>query len=484
MDELRFNVHEHPVHFPAHLVFGASTSAYQVEGAVYDGHRGVSIWDEFCRRGKIQGGTSGAVACAHYEEYPRDIELMDQLGLQAYRFSIAWPRVMPGGAGLVNRKGLHFYERIVDRLLRCGITPYVTLFHWDMPAALMKRYGGFLDRRAAGDFADYVEVVVRALGDRVKHWITLNDPAEHALQGYVTGAHAPGLRRPWSYLTVMHHQLLAHGMAVARIRDLCAGAQVGISLGLTPAHPSSDGVYAKNCEAARVTHELINQTTLDPLLRGHYPQELWRRLRAFRPHVAVGDMQTIQAPLDFIGINHYRPLQVRFSRWMPFLNSRVVERERCAEENLLDVEVPRTAMGWEIDPAAMRETLSWLREQYGNPAVYITENGAAFEDRLIDGSVQDPRRVAYLAVYLSEVQRAIAEGSDVRGYFVHSLLDGFEWQHGYTKRFGLVHVDFETQARTIKSSGRWYAERIRAHLAAHRISRQSRPQRAAYGMRG
>lgn len=461
-----------PAPFPAGFTFGAATSAYQIEGGAHEGGRGASIWDEFCRRwGKVRGRENGDTACDHFHRYPEDVGLMEQLGLQSYRFSIAWSRVIPEGRGPVNRKGLHFYERLVDELLSRGITPFATLYHWDMPAALMKRYGGFLDRRAAEDFADYVEVVVRVLGDRVKHWITINEPFEHAFFGYATGTHAPGLRRPWSYLTVMHHQLLAHGMAVERIREISPGAQVGISVSLTPIHPALEGSYKKNRVAAQTANELMNFITLDPLLHGRYPQDLMRRMRYFRPPVIRGDMQRINAPLNFIGINYYQREFARFSRWMPFLESWVIGGGKIEERDFVGEGVQRTAMGWEVYPAGLREALSWLRDYYNNPPVYITENGAAFEDTLTGGAIHDTERAAYLSSHLDQVQRSIEDGADIRGYFAWSLLDNFEWQAGYAKRFGLIRVDFETQARTIKSSGHWYAQRIRSHMAAHRLVR-------------
>lgn len=462
--------------FPAHFKFGAATAAYQIEGAVREGGRGVSIWDEFCRRkGTIRGGDTGDQACDHYFRYREDAALMRQLGLQSYRFSIAWPRVLPDGTGPVNTKGLDFYKRLVDELLARDITPFVTLFHWDMPAVLMKRYGGFLDRRAAEDYADYAEVVVRALGDRVKHWITINEPFEHAFFGYATGMHAPGLFRSWSYLEVMHHQLLAHGMGVERIRAECPSAKVGIALSLTPIHPSSGGDPEKSQTAARTANEFMNFITLDPLLRGRYPEDLFRRLRLFLPRILHDDMQRIRAPLDFIGINNYQREHARFCRWVPFLQSWIEEGGAIAQSETMRDGVQYTSMDGEVHSSALHEALSWLRRDYGNPPVYITENGAAFDDSLSDGAVRDPKRVAYIAAHLTEVQRALAEGADVRGYFVWSLLDNFEWAAGYSKRFGIVHVDYESQARTIKSSGLWYAEQIRTHVAAHEPARIGAP---------
>jgi beta-glucosidase len=301
----------------------------------------------------------------------------------------------------------------------------------------------------------------------VKHWITIDDPFEHACFGYATGTHAPGLRRPWSYPTVMHHQLLAHGMAVERIRYECPYAQVGIALSLTPVHPSIEGDPDKNQIAARTANDLMNFITLDPLLRGCYPEDLSQRLRWFMPHIAHDDLKRIQAPLDFIGINNHRRELAHYSRWMPLLNSRIEGGGNIAESEFTRDGVQYTSMGWEVHPPALREVLAWLHWDYGNPPVYITENGAAFDDSLSDGAIHDPQRIAYIAAHLLEVQQALRDGADVRGYFVRSLLDAFEWAAGYSKRFGIVHVDRDTQVRTIKSSGLWYARQIRAHLAAH-----------------
>jgi beta-glucosidase len=401
---------------------------------------------------------------------------MRKLGVQSYRFSIAWPRVLPTGTGPIKRAGLDYYKRLLDQLLAADITPFVTLFHWDLPLALLQTYGGFLDRRAATDFANYAEIVVRALGDRVKHWITINEPFEHAFFGYVRGVHAPGRRRPWSYLAVMHHQLLAHGMAVERIRNECPGAQVGIALSLTPVHPSPNGNAEKNWTAARTANELVNCITLDPLLRGRYPEDSCRRLRWFLPHIASDDLRRIQAPLDFIGINNYPREYVRYRGWIPFLRGWIAGADAMSQSESTHEGAHYESGGWEVHPPALHEVLSWLRRKYGNPPVYVTGNGAAFDDSLIDGSVHDPKRIASIAAQLTEVQRAIAKGADVRGYFVSSLLDSFEWTAGYSQRCGIVHVDYDSQVRTVKSSGRWYARQIRAHIAAHELARVSSPR--------
>jgi beta-glucosidase len=454
--------------FPPPFLFGAATSAYQIEGAASKDGRGVSIWDEFCRTGKTRHGETGDVACDHYHRFAQDVALLKKLNLQAYRFSIAWPRVVPDGTGTVNQRGLDFYKRLLDELLEAEIVPFVTLFHWDMPVSLLRRYGGFLDRRAATDFADYAEVVVRALGDRVRHWITINEPFEHAFLGYCMGVHAPGIRRPWSYLQVIHHQLLAHGMAVERIRGLRSSAKVGIAVSLTPIHPSPTGDPEKNRRAAQTANELINFATLDPLLRGHYPDDLWRRLRWFRPKIALRDLQSIRATMDFIGINNYQREFATHRPWIPFLQGWVAggtdiasgQRSRGTGQG----ETQYTSMGWEVYPPALHEVLTWLRRDYDNPPVYITENGAAFDDQAVEGVVHDPQRMAFLAGHLTEVQRAITEGADVRGYFAWSAFDNFEWAAGYAARFGLIHVDFATQVRTIKNSGYWYAELIRAQV--------------------
>lgn len=452
---------------PNDFIFGAATSAYQIEGAVDKDGRGPSIWDDFCRqKARIQSGHSGATACDHYHRYREDIDIMAQLGLQAYRFSIAWPRIFPEGRGKINQCGLDFYKRLVDGLLEKNIRPYATLFHWDMPSALYRSHRGFVSRDTCSFFADYVETVVGQLGDRVKDWITLNEPFEHACLGHLVGSHAPGKHSLKQYLQVMHHQLLAHGMAVQRIRQVSPAASVGITLSITPILPNSD--TEKDAWAAQFGNQLLNHITLGPLYKQAYPEEMQRRLRWFWPKTEDNDLAVISQPTDFVGINHYNCERASHRWYIPFLNLWISgANNTCGEHEKNGKQY--TAMGWQVEPEGMAQALRMLREDYGNPTVLITENGAAFEDSLREGSVDDKKRIAYFEQYLNEVLQARHIGSKIQGYFAWSLLDNFEWATGYTKRFGLVHVDYNSQQRTIKNSGHWYAKLIQQH-------RQQNPQ--------
>ena len=446
--------------FPPDFVFGTATAAYQIEGAVHVGGRGPSIWDEFShRRGKIFQNQNGDVACDHYHRYPQDIALMQELSVNAYRMSLSWTRIIPEGNGQVNQAGLDHYRRELDALLEAGITPYITLYHWDFPLALQKRYGGFQSRQAAYDFATYADVVARNLGDRIKHFITLNEPWDHAALGYFMGKHAPGYRRPWSFWKVIHNQLLGHALGMERIREACPDASVGISTSLTPLHAASD--RDRDHRAAAVANEFLNLITLDPLLRGQYPEDLSRRLRLFAPVIEDADMTRINARLDFLGINNYQREFARHSWRVPFLNAWIIGGTQGADRDRVKNGAEHTSMGWEVYPEAIYEVLKWLQDDYGNPTVMITENGAAFEDEVVRGRVHDPRRIAYLDAYMGQVKRAMDEGAHVNGYFVWTLLDNFEWATGFSKRFGLIHVDHTTQQRIIKDSGLWIADLIR-----------------------
>lgn len=388
---------------------------------------------------------------------------MRELGVNAYRMSLSWSRIIPQGSGAPNQRGLDHYKRLLDALLEADITPYVTLFHWDMPLKLYQRYGGFQSRQAALDFAGYAEVVARELGDRIQHFITLNEPWEHCVMGHFLGEHAPGVRKPWNYWKIMHHQLLGHALGMERIRDACPDAEVGITLSLLPVHPLTD--RERDHRAASVANEFMNFITLDPVLKGRYPEDLSSRLRWFAPKFGTDDMKKIGAPVDFIGVNNYQREFARHSALMPFLNAWIVGGGKVVDSDYVKDGVQYTSMGWEVYPESIYEVLKWLQDDYGNPNVMITENGAAFDDEVVDGAVDDPKRIAYLAAYLSQVKRAMDEGANVSGYFVWSLMDNFEWATGYSKRFGLIHVDYDTQKRIIKNSGYWYGELIRRSQA-------------------
>ncbi len=445
--------------FGRDFVFGAAAAAYQIEGAWNADGKGQSIWDAFAHtRGKIKTGENADTACDHYNRYRQDVAIMKELGLNAYRGSIAWTRILPDGAGTANQPGLDFYSRLTDALLEAGITPWYTLFHWDLPLALQKRLGGFRNRDIAEIFADYAEVVVRALGDRATHWITINEPFEYTFFGHVLGAMAPGLKNPLAYFPVMHNVLRAHGAAVARIRADSPGATVGITLSQTPVVPASES--EKDREATEVADAFLNHIDLSPIIKGFYPPILRERARTLFPRILPGDMASISQPVDFIGLNYYTRERANYAWYVPFIHAWVSGKDAAPAEFEKDG-VQYTAMGQEVYPEGLYGLAMMMKNQYGNPCVYITENGAAFEDQLEGNEVHDPKRTGYLRSYLEALSRAVAEGADVRGYFVWSLLDNFEWAQGTRPRFGIVYVDYPSQRRVIKDSGKWYAQLIR-----------------------
>jgi len=431
--------------FPRGFVWGAATSSYQIEGAWNEDGKGESIWDRFSHTpGKIANGDTGDVACDHYHRWREDVALMRELGLRAYRFSISWPRLLPEGYGRVNAPGLDFYNRLVDALLDAGITPFVTLYHWDLPQALQDR-GGWPARATAEAFVEYADLASRSLGDRVKHWMPLNEPYISAFVGYLEGRHAPGHADMDEALAAAHHLLLAHGWAVPVIRRNAPGAQIGIALNLTAVVPASPS--PADAEAARLRDGIINRWFLDPLAGRGYPADVVRHFGRSMSFVQGGDLKSIAAPLDFLGVNYYARTIVR--------SDAVPESQNEPPTVLPNAE--RTYMGWEVCPEGLYELLIRLRRDYTFSALYITENGAAYDDRVgPDGRVEDARRIAYLKRHLLAAGRALAEGVPLRGYFVWSLLDNFEWAHGYSPRFGLVYVDYATQRRIPKSSAYWY----------------------------
>jgi len=454
--------------FPEDFVFGASSSAFQIEGAPGADGKGPSIWDEFAARpGAVRGGagSDALVACDHYARWPEDVGIAADIGLDAYRFSVSWPRVMPTGRGAVNRAGLDFYSRLVDGLLEKGIRPFPTLYHWDLPLALQKELGGFRNRDMASLFADYAATVGRALGDRVKDWITINEPFEFACFGHLFGTHAPGVKNPFAYLPALHHQLLAHGLAVRALRAESAGARVGVALSWTPVHPARNSPAAAaraDLAAAARVNDLMNRISFNPILKGAYPESLARG-RLLRIPIKPGDMDTISAPLDFIGLNYYSREKARRNPLVPFIGADVTGKE---PRELPETDA-RTAMGWEVYHEGLTEILAELRTGYGNPPALVTEFGSAWTDALepeADGTarVRDSRRVRYLRDALGAMHAALQAGSKLLGAFVWSLTDNFEWAEGNAKRFGLVHVDYATQARAIKDSGRWYSRLIKA----------------------
>lgn len=433
---------------PRDFVWGVSTSSYQIEGAAQEDGRGLSIWDTHCRmKGRVANGDTGEVACDHYHRYAEDVGLMHDLGVGAYRFSVAWPRVLPQGRGAVNDKGLDFYDRLVDALLAKGIEPWLCLYHWDLPQAL-DDLGGWTNRDAAGWFADYTALVARRFGDRVKRFATFNEFSVFTLFGYAFGWNAPAIADRAAHLKAIHHVNMAHGAAIDVLRALVPGASLGAIHNRQLVLPEKD--TPENRAAAELLDEHWNRAFPDPQLLGHYPPAI---ARAMDPYVRAGDMALISRPLDWFGLNHYGPIYTRADPdWL----------WGFAWGSAPD-EMPRSDIGWAIHPEAFRDELLSLSKRYRLP-IYVTENGCGGKDKVeANGAVDDRHRIAYFREYTRAMADAVKGGADVRGYFVWSLLDNFEWGSGYGDRFGLVHVDYETQRRTPKSSYRWYAELIQEH---------------------
>jgi beta-glucosidase len=437
---------------PSSFVWGAATAAYQIEGAIAEDGRGESIWDRFSAHpGNVRNGDNGAVACDSYHRYPEDVALMRDLGLDAFRLSIAWPRVVPQGRGPVNAAGLDFYDRLVDELLANGIEPFATLYHWDLPQALEDR-GGWPARETVDAYAEYVEAVVTRLGDRVESWITQNEPWVISWLGYGLGEHAPGRRSKPDALAAAHNVLLAHGRAAEVLRSVSSSARVGITIDVVEMQPLTDD--EADVAATRIEDGFRNRWYLDPVLRGEYPADIVEWYGSSMPEVADGDMALISTPLDFLGVNYYTRNIVRAD-------------PRTGDPTIVPLEdVPETAMGWEVYPEGLESQLVRLATEYEVPPMYVTENGAAYPDsRRHDGSVHDQERITYIRGHIEAIERARGRGVPVEGYFVWSLLDNFEWGHGYTQRFGLVYVDYPTLERVPKESYFWYRDIIAAHRA-------------------
>lgn len=443
------------VRFPADFLWGASTAAFQIEGSTATDGRSDSIWDAFARvPGAVANGDTGEPAADHYRRMSDDVALMADLGLPAYRFSIAWPRVRPDGAA-PNPSGLDFYHRLVDELLLHDIQPWVTLYHWDLPQKL-EDVGGWTNRDTAARYAEYVETVVTALGDRVTYWNTLNEPWCSAFLGYAAGIHAPGRRDPKAAVAAVHHLLLAHGRGVQAVRAQRPDALVGLTTNPTnfaPADPASDA----DVDLVRHLDGLRNRLFLDPVLHGRYPADVLEDLEEFglADHIQDGDLDLIAAPSDLIGVNYYEDYVVKSGPSAqegasPWLGAEHVE--------FVDNGLARTAMDWQVRPNGLYDLLTRLHRDYAGKPIYLTENGAAFDDVVdADGKVHDTDRVAFYEGYLRAAHRAMAEGVDLRGFIAWSWMDNFEWALGYGKRFGLVHVDYDTQERTVKDSGAWYS---------------------------
>ena len=441
--------------FPAGFLWGAATSAYQIEGSPLADGAGPSNWHVFSHTpGSTHDGDTGDVACDHYRLWRQDVDLMAAMGLNAYRFSVSWSRVQPDGRGAVNPAGLAFYDRLVDALLERGLAPNLTLYHWDLPAAL-EEAGGWTNPEIVDRFAQYARILARTLGDRVAMWSTLNEPWVVVDAGYLHGVHAPGRQDPAAAMRTAHHLLLAHGAAVRALREESPRARVGIVVNIEPKYPASadpaDVAATARADAA------MNRLYLDPLLLGRYPEEMPGIYGDAWPDHPAGDFALIREPLDFLGVNYYTRAVVGHDDSVPFLRAAPVPQP----------DVEHTDLDWEVHPASLTRTLLWIRERYGSIPLYVTENGAAFPDP--DTSppegLDDGRRVAYFRAHLRALRVAIDRGADVRGYFAWSLLDNYEWACGYAKRFGIVHVDFATQKRTPKASARYYAEVVRTNGA-------------------
>jgi beta-glucosidase len=431
--------------FPPDFVWGVATSAFQIEGAASEDGKGPSIWDTFCRQpGAIADQSNGDLACDHYHRLSEDLDLIASLGVNAYRFSVSWPRVRPGGSGAWNSKGMDFYERLVDGLLARGVTPYLTLNHWDLPDELQAR-GGWADRDTVHRFVEYARGMATRLGDRVASIATHNEPWVMSVLGHESGIFAPGVKNRATAMQVSHHLLLSHGLALQALRAQGCKASLGIVLNLAPMHPATDSLA--DHERTRLEDGKLLRWYMDPLFKGCYPQDVIESLGSDAPFVQVGDMAAISAQMDFLGINYYtRSVVSAGEPWDPARDGR-----------------PLTDMGWEIYPEGLTELLLRLHRDYAVPPLYVTENGGAFKDNLQQGRVQDDDRISYLHSHIAAVAEAARQGVPMAGYMVWSLMDNFEWASGYEKRFGIVHVDYETLVRTPKESARWYGALLQRH---------------------
>lgn len=433
--------------FPNNFIWGTATASYQIEGAYDKDGKGESIWDRFSHtEGNVLNGDTGDEACDHYHRYQEDIELMKEIGLDSYRFSISWPRIMPSGKGEVNQKGLEFYSNLVDQLLEAGIEPAITLYHWDLPQALQDK-GGWASRDTAEYFAQYARVIFSELGDRVSNWITHNEPWVVSFLGNAFGEHAPGIKDYKTAIKVAHNLLLSHGLAVKEFRNLEIEGEIGITLNLSPIYSASESDEDKR--AADIKDLFLNRWFLDPIFKGNYPKELKEEYQKEYgvPFIKDNDMEIIQEEIDFLGINYYSRNVVEYNSKSDILKFDSIKIE----------DAEHTAMDWEIYPDGLYELLHRINEQYTNKPLYITENGAAFSDELNDeGKVNDQDRIDYLKQHFKVAQQAISEGIPLKGYYVWSLMDNFEWAYGYNKRFGLIYINYETKERTLKESAYWY----------------------------
>lgn len=440
------------LNFPGDFTWGAITSSYQIEGAWDEDSKGLSIWDTFVMQpGKIERGETGKVAVDHYHRWREDIDLMAALGLKAYCFSISWPRIFPGGVGNVNQAGLDFYSRLVDGLLAKGIQPFAMLYHWELPQALQDK-GGWANRDTAYAFAEYARAAARVLGDRVPYWVTHNEPFVSSMGGHFTGQLAPGIQDPVIAFKAAHHSLLSHGLAVHALRSEIRAqtdARIGLILNLSPVFPATNS--PQDLYAAQLYDGVINRTFLDPVFKGSYPADVLEMVGPLFPELQEGDLQTISVPIDFLGVNYYSRAVVCYDPDAPIIQIREVHPPESEYSQM-----------WEIYPQGIYAILTRVQRDYHPAQMFITENGVCVPDGIdFDGKVRDYRRIRYLRDHLAQIHRAMADGVPLKGYFCWSLMDNFEWAYGYRMRFGLAYVDFETQVRTIKESGHWYAKVIR-----------------------
>jgi len=446
--------------FPDDFLWGTATASYQIEGAVDEGGRGASIWDTFSHTpGKVYRGDTGDIACDHYHRLEGDLDLMADLGLRAYRFSVAWPRVQPSGSGTPNPEGLDFYRRLVDGLRQRDIVPMLTLYHWDLPQALEDR-GGWTDRETSERFAEYAGVVYEALSEEVDYWITLNEPWVASWMGHGLGVHAPGRRDSAAALAATHHLLLGHGLAMEKMRSANDDNQLGVTLNLHPGHPSRNTEADR--EAARRVDGQANRLYLDPLFRGEYPEDIFSyygERGADLSFVREGDLQKLSVPIDFLGINYYFKHTVREA---PVEEGKSIPFADLGARPVIPHAGEKTAMGWPVEPEGLTEMLVRIKDEYADVPIYVTENGRAVHDYIDpEGVVDDEERISYLDRHFRAAHEAMEQGVDLRGYMVWSFLDNFEWAEGYSKRFGIVFVEYGTQQRVLKSSARWYSEVIK-----------------------
>ncbi len=434
------------------FLWGAATSAYQIEGAYNIDGRSPSIWDTFSRiQGSVKDDSSGDIACDHYNRFKEDVAQMKNLGITSYRFSISWPRIIPS-CGVINQKGLDFYRRLVEELLRADIKPMATLFHWDLPQ-WMQGEGGWANKQCAKYFLEYTEVIFKQLGDVVPLWITHNEPWVYGYLGHLYGDHAPGHNNKKEAVQVIHNLLVSHGRAVRLFRDMDLKGDIGISLNLSPVYAATNNSVDES--AMTIQDEFLNRWFLDPLIGKGYPSRLLNEYtkQGVAPDITEGDLEMIAEPIDFLGINYYMPNRVRSSSWSDLGVEHVRKQDGVF-----------TSLGWEVYPQGLYDLLIRMKDEYGNIPVYVTENGAAYDDVISGNMINDQERIKYLENHIGMVMHAKDTGCDVRGYYVWSLMDNFEWQHGYTARFGLLYIDYVTGKRIWKASALWYKKHIQSHL--------------------